>query len=144
MKKKILALLIIVLTSVFGLITITVTDQTKNISNNSLLNSNSYKSINSRELASLMSTKKFVFVNVHIPYEGEIKKTDLFIPYNEIGKNMLKLPKDKNAKIILYCRSGRMSEEAAQVLTKSGYTNVYNLTGGMISWEENGYTLLRK
>ena len=68
----------------------------------------------------------------------------MFIPYNEIESNLDKLPQDKDAKIVLYCRSGRMSEESAQTLTKLGYTNVYSHTGGMIDWEAKGYPILRK
>lgn len=104
----------------------------------------SFKNITSQELASMLKNKDFFFINVHIPYEGEIEKTDAFIPYNEIDRNINKLPQDKNAKIVLYCRSGRMSIEAAQILNRLGYTNIYNLTGGMIDWESKGYLLRRK
>lgn len=106
--------------------------------------SNSFQNISSPELAKMLDQKDFFFVNVHIPYEGEIAKTDAFIPYNEIGRNLDKLPQDKNAKIVLYCRSGRMSEEAAVTLTQLGYTNTYNHTGGMIDWESQGYNLLKR
>lgn len=104
----------------------------------------SIKNITSHELASMLKNKDFFLINVHIPYEGEIEKTDAFIPYNEIDRNINKLPQDKNAKIVLYCRSGRMSIEAAQTLNRLGYTNIYNHTGGMIDWESKGYILRRK
>ena len=92
----------------------------------------------------MLEKKDFFFVNVHIPFEGELEKTDAFIPYNTIEGNLDKLPQDKNAKIVLYCRSGRMSEEAAQTLSRLDYTNIYNHTGGMIDWEARGYPVLRK
>jgi rhodanese-related sulfurtransferase len=37
-----------------------------------------------------------------------------------------------------------MSAIAARTLVKSGYTNVWNLDGGMIEWERQGYELIRK
>lgn len=104
----------------------------------------SYKDITSDELYTMLTNKDFYFVNVHIPYEGEIEKTDAFIPYNEIDKNLDKLPKDKNAKIVLYCRSGRMSAEAAVKLTDLGYTNVYNHLLGIHDWQARGYKILKK
>jgi rhodanese-related sulfurtransferase len=85
--------------------------------------------------------KDFIFINVHVPYEGEIEKTDLFIPYDEIRKNLDKLPADKNAKIVLYCRTDRMSNIAAKTLVNLGYTNVWVLEDGMIEWRKAGYQL---
>lgn len=100
-----------------------------------------YIDITSDQLYEMLKNKNFYFVNVHTPYEGEIEKTDAFIPYNEIDKNLDKLPKDKNAKIVLYCRSGRMSAIAAQKLTELGYTNIYNHILGMHDWQSKGYPL---
>src|SRR3972149_11843237 len=79
-----------------------------------------YIDIASGELYEMLKSKDFYFVNVHTPYEGEIEKTDAFIPYNEIDRNLNNLPNDKNAKIVLYCRSGRMSTIAAQKLVDLG------------------------
>ncbi|KKR77066.1 MAG: Rhodanese domain protein [Candidatus Levybacteria bacterium GW2011_GWA2_40_8] len=103
-----------------------------------------YKNITSTQLKEMFEDKNFFLVNVHIPYEGEIEKTDVFIPYDEIEKNLDKLPKNKNAKIVLYCQTGRMSAIAAQRLTKLGYTDVYNHLFGMHDWQSKGYPLLEK
>ena len=93
------------------------------------------------QLKVMLDKKDFIFVNVHIPYEGEIAETDVFVPYDEIEKNLDKLPADKNAKVVLYCRSGRMSSLAAETLVRLGYTNVWNMEGGMIAWEALGLPL---
>ncbi|MEK7065546.1 MAG: rhodanese-like domain-containing protein, partial [Patescibacteria group bacterium] len=52
--------------------------------------------------------------------------------------NSASLPKDKNAPIILYCKTGRMSAEALETMKKLGYTNVKHLAGGMEAWQKAG------
>lgn len=98
----------------------------------------SYKDISVTELQTLIKNKDFALVNVHTPFEGNLPKTDVSIPYDTIGQNLARLPGDKNSKIILYCRSGRMSTIAAKELVKLGYTNIWSLQGGMAAWEQAG------
>lgn len=101
----------------------------------------SYQNASVTDLQAMLKSKDFVLLNVHIPFAGNIPGTDLSIPYNEIEQNLSQLPTDKNAKIILYCRSGRMSEIAAEKLVSLGYTNVWNIKGGMVDWEQAGFEL---
>lgn len=44
----------------------------------------------------------------------------------------------KNEELICYCRSGKRSLQAALMLETMGFTNVYNLTGGVVAYQEIG------
>ncbi|MEW5939924.1 MAG: rhodanese-like domain-containing protein [Chloroflexota bacterium] len=107
------------------------------------VNGGSYLNVTPEELNAMLKNKDFVFVNVHIPFEGNISDTDLSIPYDQIAESqyLSQLPADKNAKIVLYCRSGRMSAIAAETLISLGYANIWNLAGGMADWERAGYDI---
>jgi rhodanese-related sulfurtransferase len=100
-----------------------------------------YTDVGVAELQTMLANKDFTFVNVHIPFEGDIANTDLSIAYNEIEQNLGMLPAEKDAKIVLYCRSDRMSRIAAETLVDLGFTNVWNLDGGMVAWEQAGLPL---
>lgn len=95
----------------------------------------SYTSITPKFLEEMLKNKDFTLIDTHIPKQEHIPGTDAFIPYNEIS-HAPSLPKDKNAKIVLYCRSGSMSRAAAYQLAEEGYTNIYDLTGGKIAWDD--------
>lgn len=104
-------------------------------------NTDGYVDIGVEQLAAAMQGTDFALVNVHIPYQGELPNTDLFVPFNEITANLDQLPV-QDAPIVLYCRSGSMSTQAAQALVDAGYTNVYELDGGFNSWQAAGHELL--
>ena len=102
-----------------------------------------FTNVTPAQLKQMLAAKDFYLVNVHIPYAGELGQTDAFIPYTDIEQNLAKLPAEKNAKIMLYCSSGHMSTIAANTLVKLGYTNVWNLDGGMVAWQSAGYPLIQ-
>lgn len=105
--------------------------------------SGSYVDISPSELDRMLSTEEFFFVNVHIPYEGEIPGTDAMIPYDQVREELEQFPQDRDAKIVLYCRSGSMSAIAARALVEEGFTNIFNLDGGFRAWESQGFTFDR-
>jgi rhodanese-related sulfurtransferase len=101
-----------------------------------------YKTITLDEFAAALDQPDaYTVINVHIPYEGEVPNTDGQIAYNNIDALTAALL-DRNAPIILYCRSGRMSEEASRALVALGYTNVVDVPGGMNAWTDSGRDLL--
>jgi rhodanese-related sulfurtransferase len=100
----------------------------------------SYNNVTPQELNTMLEDKDFVLINVHIPFAGNIPGTDQSIAFDVFEQDLSQLP-DKDAKIVLYCRSGHMSQIAAEKLVSLGYTNIWNLNGGMIEWEKQGFDL---
>jgi len=103
-----------------------------------------YRTMSIDQVAKITENPNVALINVHIPYAGEIPGTDEFIPFNQIKENSGKLPSDNNTEIVLYCRSGHMSKLAYSTLTNMGYTNVYDVPGGMNAWQQAGNKLLHK
>ena len=103
-----------------------------------------YTAVNPAALKAMLARKDFLLVNVHIPYEGEIEPTDRFIPFDTIAARLDTLGARKDARVVLYCISGRMSTIAARTLVGLGYTDVWNLEGGMRAWEGAGSPLTRR
>jgi rhodanese-related sulfurtransferase len=101
-----------------------------------------YENVSVHQFVSMMDQKDFILINVHIPYQGEIARTDLFIPFNALDQFKSELPNDKDAKIVVYCMSGPMGDIAAERLLTMGYTEVIHFQGGMQGWKRAGKKLL--
>ncbi len=87
--------------------------------------------------AKLMARNGAMMIDVREPDEVKALAYDVDgivnIPLSEFQNRLNEIPKDK--KIILACRSGNRSMRAATILAKSGYTQVYNMEGGMKGWQ---------
>lgn len=98
-----------------------------------------YESLSPAAFEGRMRQGDAVVVNVHVPYEGQIPGTDVLVPYDEVATAML----DPAAQVLLYCRTGDMSADAATRLVAEGYSRVAHLAGGMVAWEASGRPVTR-
>lgn len=75
-------------------------------------------------------------IDVREPYEYKISHLDgLLIPLSELEKRQEELSKE--LPVVLYCRSGQRSARAVQQLQKAGFSNLYNLEGGILEWAKS-------
>jgi rhodanese-related sulfurtransferase len=49
---------------------------------------------------------------------------------------------DKTKTYAVYCRSGSRSGQAVKIMSDAGFTNIYNLNGGVIDWANAGLPLV--
>ncbi|ASZ12003.1 rhodanese-like domain-containing protein [Chitinophaga pendula] len=77
-------------------------------------------------------------VDVREPHEHqEFNIGGKLIPLGEIRAMAIdEIENLKDEEVILYCRSGNRSGQAAMLLETMGFSNVKNLVGGMMNWEE--------
>lgn len=94
-----------------------------------------YRKITAEQAYEMMNTQEVTIVDVRTQSEydeGHIQNAVL-IPNETIGSEPPSNLPDKNAVILVYCRSGRRSEEAARKLVNLGYVSVYDF-GGINDW----------
>lgn len=87
--------------------------------------------------AKLDNREDFIFIDVREPYEyEEFNLGARLIPLGEIMDNLHLLDGHKNDEIIVHCRSGKRSGMAVDILNQAGFTNVTNVIGGVLRWQE--------
>jgi rhodanese-related sulfurtransferase len=91
-----------------------------------------------QQLSDMMASEDVYLVNVHVPVEGEIPGTDADISYTEIASRIDELPTSGTPKLVIYCRSGNMSNMAAHDLVAAGVTGFSELQGGYDAWQAAG------
>lgn len=94
-----------------------------------------YHKISGEEAKQMMDEKEVTILDVRTAQEyaeGYIPNA-VNLPNEEIGGEPPEQVPDKDAVLLVYCRSGRRSKDAADKLVALGYTNVYDF-GGIIDW----------
>lgn len=114
----------------FGFFNCKETSISKNFENISPEQFNSLISGNSVQLIDVRTSKEFN--SGHIPNAMNI---DFFS--DEFVNNINKL--DKEAPVFIYCRSGNRSGKSVSDFQKAGFKKIYNLEGGFLKWESEGY-----
>lgn len=98
---------------------------------------NSYRRISMAEAVAMMAEESgYIILDVRTPEEFAEKHIPnaINVPNETIGTDEISQLPDKDQLIMVYCRSGRRSKEAAEKLAKLGYTNVVEF-GGIIDWK---------
>ena len=97
---------------------------------------NTYRSISMDEAVVMMEQEQgYIILDVRRPdefAEGHIPNA-INVANESIGTDEIEQLPDKDQLILVYCRSGRRSKEAAQKLVKLGYTNIVEF-GGILDW----------
>jgi rhodanese-related sulfurtransferase len=86
----------------------------------------------------LDSGEKLSLIDVREPHENaEFNIGGTLVPLGKIQTMQIEeIDELKNEEVIVYCRSGNRSGQAALMLETFGFTDVKNLTGGMLAWKE--------
>lgn len=108
---------------------------------NSVTKENSYTQISMDEAVSMMETEEYyIILDVRTLEEFKEKHIPgaICVPNETIGTAEIPSLPDKEQMILVYCRSGNRSKQAAQKLADMGYTNIYEF-GGINDWTGETY-----
>lgn len=99
-------------------------------------NEGGVKAIDSSGLSDLLTTEKVQLVDVRTPQEfaGRSAKGFKNIPLQQLQERIGQL--DPQRPIVVMCASGARSAQAARLLAKSGFTQVYNFSGGIAAYKK--------
>lgn len=88
------------------------------------------------ELKKMMDNKEdFQLIDVREEVEFDVCNLGgELIPMGTVMDNLDKISKDK--KVVIHCKAGGRSGTIVQMLTAQGYTNLYNLKGGILAWSD--------
>ena len=102
------------------------------------------RNVSPEEAFSLLNNKSEIFLlDVRTP--GEYQQVRIegarLIPIDQLAKRIAELPKDRP--VIVYCAVGSRSAQVVNYLARRGYPELYNLYGGIYSWVQKGYPVIR-
>lgn len=129
--KKIILIIIILTLIIIGVVCI-MNRKERNIENEVII-----KHVSMNDIVQIMEeNENYIILDVRTQAEynqGHIPNA-ICIPNETIDENVVNKLLDKNQMILVYCRSGNRSKEAAEKLKKLGYTNLIEF-GGIIDWK---------
>ena len=129
--NKILCSILIIILLVIGVI-LMLSKKDKNIENEMRI-----KHVSMDEIVQIMNENTdYIILDVRTIAEyneGHIPNA-ICIPNETIGNNTISELPDKEQLILIYCRSGNRSKQAAEKLKKLGYTNLIEFVG-IIDWK---------
>jgi rhodanese-related sulfurtransferase len=102
------------------------------------------RNVTPREAFSLVGQRSDLYV-LDVRTFGENQQARLkdsrLIPIDQFVKRLAEVP--KNRPVLVYCAVGSRSAQVVNYLARKGYSEIYNLYGGIYSWEQSGYPVLK-
>jgi len=97
-------------------------------------------SVTPKQAASMFAKKEAIILDVRELDEWHAQHITgaIHIPLAQVEQRLGELAQYKNSPVIVQCRSGKRSARAADTLQSAGFTQVYNLTGGINAWAGDG------
>lgn len=104
-----------------------------------------YSSVTPAQTTQMINRDNAVILDVREmnEYSGGHIVNAIHIPLSNLKTRIGELNKYKNQKIIVSCRSGNRSSQACANLKKEGFEEVYNLSGGVMAWENASLPLVK-
>lgn len=105
---------------------------------------NSVPLIEASELHSQLNNNDVTLLDTRTQREFEVShiKNSIFVDYDRFETSMVENI-DKNSQVLVYCSIGYRSERIAEKLVEMGFKNVKNLYGGIFSWKNEGYSVVK-
>jgi rhodanese-related sulfurtransferase len=96
--------------------------------------------------AQLMNRQGALLLDVREPDEyAEVHAPNAtLIPLGQLGTRLNEIAAYKNKPVAVMCHSGKRSAKAAHLLEEAGFSQVSNVSGGIMAWEKEGLQVIRK
>lgn len=93
----------------------------------------------------LENNPDLVILDVRMPVEYKMCNLGgTLLPLQELENRVSELESFKNSEVVVMCRSGARSAQAQSFLDQNGFTNVFNLAGGILAWSDTVDSSVRK
>jgi rhodanese-related sulfurtransferase len=105
-----------------------------------------YKTTSPTGAVALLNRDDVLLIDVREPHEYAASHIDgaRHIPLVRLKDALYEFENHKNSPIIVYCQQGTRSKEACKQMSKQGFTQIYDLSGGMLSWEDAKLPVTKK
>lgn len=104
-----------------------------------------FKNVSASEFRELIENNEGIVLDVRTKVEidaGHIRDAEFLNFLGSKFEEKLSLM-DKGKPVYVYCRSGGRSSKALEKMRSNGFSEVYNLDGGILAWKKMGYEVVK-
>ena len=94
-----------------------------------------------KELIETNPSLMILDVRTEEEYNDEHIEGAINIPLHELQQRLAVI--NPNDQILVYCRTGNRSTQAAEILVENGLSGFYHMRGGIVAWKQKGYSVIK-